>query len=119
DDLLDVNRISHGKIELAREVVDVHDALTVAIESARPAIDANGHEVHVDRTPAPVCVEADPTRLTQVLTNLLSNAAKYTPPHGRIDVRVTVEGGEAVVSVRDTGIGIAPDMLPKVFDLFT
>ena len=119
DDLLDVSRITRGKVELRKEAIDLAEAATRAVESARPLIDARRHRLTYEGPPAPVRVEADPVRLTQVIGNLLTNAAKYTDEGGRITLTVGWEAGEAVVRVRDTGVGIAPEMLPRVFDLFT
>jgi signal transduction histidine kinase/CheY-like chemotaxis protein len=119
DDLLDVSRITHGKVELRKEPVTLADAVARAVETARPLIDARRHELIVSCSPEPVVLDADPMRLTQVLGNLLNNAAKYTAEGGRIWVAAGREGGEAVVRVRDTGIGLAPEMLTSVFDLFT
>jgi signal transduction histidine kinase len=119
DDLLDVARITRGKVELRREAVDLAEAATRAVESARPLIDARRHRLTYEGPPVPVRVEADPVRLTQVIGNLLNNAAKYTDEGGQITLMVEREGREAVVRVRDTGVGITPEMLPKVFDLFT
>jgi PAS domain S-box-containing protein len=118
DDLLDVSRVMRGKVDLREERVDVAAAAARAVETAQPLIDARRHTLTVDVPAAPVWVEADPVRLAQVVGNLLTNAAKYTDVGGRITLAVEQAGGEAVVRVRDTGIGIAPDMLPRVFDLF-
>jgi signal transduction histidine kinase len=123
DDLLDISRINRGKIRLRREMIDLGSVVTQAIEASRPDIDARHHELAVVLPPIPPRVDGDPTRLAQVLTNLLNNAAKYTEPGGRIRLAVeTDEGppphGDAVIRVRDTGIGIPPDMLTAVFDLF-
>jgi CheY-like chemotaxis protein/two-component sensor histidine kinase len=118
DDLLDVSRIARGKIELRRERVDVADVVAKAIEMASPLLEEREHDLHVDLSRG-VVVDADPARLAQVIANLLTNAAKYTEKGGRILVRGVAEHGFAVLSVRDSGIGIAPDMLPRVFDMFT
>ena len=117
DDLLDVSRIARGKVELKEELVDIADVVAKAIEVATPLLDQRTHVLDVD-VPPRLWVRGDAIRLTQVLSNLLTNAAKYTPPGGRITVRATDERGEIVIRVRDTGIGIAPDALPRVFDLF-
>ena len=119
DDLLDMTRISVGKIDLQRRPVDVSPIVEGAVESARVALRARGHELIVKAAPEPIVVEADPARLEQVLGNLLDNAAKYTEPGGRIIVTVAREDGAAVIRVRDTGIGIEPDMLPQVFEMFS
>ncbi len=118
DDLLDVSRITRGKIHLRKERVDLNAAAETAIETARPLIEKRGHTLAVSFTPEPLWVEGDRVRLDQVAGNLLTNAAKYTDPGGRIEVRARQVGGEAVLSVRDTGIGIAPEAQAAVFDLF-
>jgi signal transduction histidine kinase len=118
DDLLDVSRITRGKVELRREPVDLNEVARHAVEMSRPLIDQRSHELQVDLSPEPLVLEADATRLEQVLANLLRNSAKYTEPGGRIDLAVRRDGTEALVSVRDNGIGIAPELLPRVFDLF-
>jgi PAS domain S-box-containing protein len=118
DDLLDVSRVMHGRVALRRERVDLATVLTRAVETARSAIDAAGHELTVALPAEPVWVDADVVRLTQVVGNLLHNAAKYTERGGRIALGAGREGDEAVIRVRDTGIGIRPDMLSRIFDLF-
>jgi PAS domain S-box-containing protein len=117
DDLLDVSRIARGKVELKEELVEIVEVVAKAIEIATPLLDQRTHALDVD-VPRRLWVRGDSIRLNQVVSNLLTNAAKYTPPGGRITVRVTEERGEIVICVRDTGIGIAPDVLPRVFDLF-
>lgn len=119
DDLMDLSRIGAGKIELKKEVVKLGDVVVSAAESTRPVIRERRHELDVILSPSPVYVEADPARLEQVFVNLLNNAAKYTPEGGRIWVKGTTEGEEAVVHVEDTGIGIPSDLLPRIFKLFT
>jgi PAS domain S-box-containing protein len=119
DDLLDVSRISRGKVELRSEPTDLLGTLQTALETSRPLIDAGRHHLTVRLSaPGAVRVNGDPTRLSQILSNLLNNAAKYTPEGGRIEVALEVEDGEAVVSVQDSGIGISDEMLPRVFDMF-
>ena len=120
DDLLDVSRISQGKVELRRQRVDVVDAVRAAVETSRPLIAAGRHELTVQLPPAgELVVEADLTRLTQVIANLMNNAAKYTPERGRITVAAERSGAaEALVQVHDSGVGIPAEMLPRVFDLF-
>jgi signal transduction histidine kinase/ActR/RegA family two-component response regulator len=114
-DLVDVARITQGKIALRREAVSVAQAVTEAIDSLRPLIDQHDVEIKVPRA---LMVDADRLRLAQVLTNLLSNAAKYTPAPGRIDIAASDDGEEAMIVVRDNGRGISRSLLPKVFDLF-
>ncbi len=119
DDLLDVSRISTGKLVLHREPVDLADALRSAIETVRPLIDERKHRLDVDLGQATCWVNGDATRLAQIFANLLNNAAKYTNAGGRIELRVERDGADAVVHVRDNGIGIAPGMLTEIFAMFT
>ncbi|MFT3839072.1 MAG: ATP-binding protein [Myxococcaceae bacterium] len=118
DDLLDVSRVSRGKIRLQVEQVDVAAVLAGAIEATAPAIQAKGHVLQTVHPPRQVFVKGDAVRLTQVLSNVLHNAAKFTPDHGRITLAAGVDGGTVWISVKDSGIGIAPAMLTRVFDLF-
>jgi PAS domain S-box-containing protein len=119
DDLLDVSRISMGKVELRREPTDLLGVVQTAIETSRPLIDSGRHRLTVRlSTPGAVRVHGDPMRLSQIVANLLNNAAKYTPEEGRIEVALEVDGAEAIVSVQDSGIGISEEMLPRVFDMF-
>ena len=118
DDLMEVARVTRGRIELRKESVDLGATLRSAIETSRPLIEAARHELTVDLPEEPVTLIADSVRLAQVIANLLNNAAKYTEQGGRISVSARREGTHAVVVVRDTGIGIAGDVLPRVFDLF-
>jgi signal transduction histidine kinase/CheY-like chemotaxis protein len=118
DDLLDVSRITRGKVRLKTDAVELAEVLERAVELSRPLIQARRHELVESLPPAPVWLEADPARLAQVVANLLNNAAKYTDERGRIVLSAAREGGEAVVRVRDTGVGIPAEMLPRVFDLF-
>ncbi len=119
DDLLDVSRITRGKLELRKERVELAGVVHSAVEGSRPVIEASGHRLTISLPAEPVHLEADPTRLAQVFGNLLTNAAKYTERGGQITLSARREGGEAVVSVRDTGIGIAPEHLPHVFEMFS
>jgi PAS domain S-box-containing protein len=119
DDLLDVSRIAQGKIQLRRERIALASAVQSAVETARPHIEASQHQLTVKLPPDPVVVDGDPTRLAEVIANLLTNAAKYTEPGGRIALTVERQGTEAVVSVRDTGIGIAAEHLPHLFKMFS
>jgi PAS domain S-box-containing protein len=118
DDLLDVSRIARGKVELKTETVEIAEVLADAIETASPLIEQRAHTLRVEAAASGLRVDADPTRLSQVISNLLTNAAKYTPPGGEITVAAARLGDEIVLRVRDTGIGIAPEMLPRIFDLF-
>ncbi|MES3002720.1 MAG: ATP-binding protein [Pseudomonadota bacterium] len=119
DDLLDVSRISQGKVELRLELADVASAVQAAVETSRPLIEAGRHVLEV-RLPLPqtLMVNADVTRLCQIVANLLNNAAKYTPDGGRIEVSAQREDGLALVTVKDSGVGIPGAMLPRVFDMF-
>jgi signal transduction histidine kinase len=119
DDLLDVARVTSGKIVLRPERLDLRAVVEVAVETSRPAIDAARHELAVRLPADPLPADGDRTRLTQVLTNLLTNAAKYTPDGGRIEVTAGRTDGAALVRVADTGVGIPAEMLPKVFEVFT
>ncbi len=118
DDLLDVARLSEGKMSLRRDKVDAASIARAAVESVQPLLRERSHQVTVETPSEPVWIHADPARIEQVLTNLLTNAAKYTDPGGRIRVTVRREGLDAVVRVLDTGIGIDPVMLPRIFELF-
>jgi PAS domain S-box-containing protein len=118
DDLLNVSRVSMGKLALKRQQTRLKSVLEEAIEAARPSIEAKGHTLSVDLPPQPVWLAADPMRLAQVFSNLLINAAKYTDAGGRIEVGASVEGARVTVTVRDNGIGIAHEMLPRLFTPF-
>ncbi len=119
DDLLDISRITRGKIQLRTEPVELGQVVTRAVESHRHMFDARRQQLTVSLPIRPVRLEADPVRLTQVLGNLLTNAAKYSEEGGRVWLTAAQEGNLAVIQVRDEGIGIAPDMLDRVFELFT
>ncbi|HVL57121.1 MAG TPA: ATP-binding protein [Burkholderiaceae bacterium] len=119
DDLLDVTRIGAGKMQLLKAPLALRPVLERAIDAVRPLIDERRHRVDLVATVGPIEIEADADRLHQVFTNLLSNAAKYTPEGGRIWISADVEADEAVVRIHDNGIGIAPEMLSRIFDLFT
>jgi signal transduction histidine kinase/CheY-like chemotaxis protein len=118
DDLLDVSRVMRGKVELRKERVELAAVVARAVETAQPLIEAQAHELTVDLPRESLPLEADLVRLAQVLGNLLTNAAKYTEAGGRIWLAARRDGDRVVLRVRDTGIGIPADMLPKVFDLF-
>lgn len=118
EDLIDISRISRGKIDLRMAPVDLSSVLQLAVESVRPLLDSNEHDLTVTLTERPVIIEADPVRLAQIVGNLLSNAAKFTQPHGSIQLKTAIENGAVAISVSDTGIGISPQHLPHVFDLY-
>jgi CheY-like chemotaxis protein len=118
DDLLDVSRITEGKITLRKESVLLGDVVGQAVEASRPVIDSRALAFTVSLPPQLVRLDADPARLAQVFVNLLSNAAKYTPPGGSIWLTAEQLSDEVMIRVRDTGIGLAPEVLPHVFDLF-
>jgi PAS domain S-box-containing protein len=119
EDLLDVSRITHGTLELRKVRIDLGAIVTSAIEAARPLLDAKQHTLSVELPEEVIELEADPVRMAQVFANLLINSAKYTDPGGQIVLRARRSGGEAVVSVRDNGIGITPEMMPRLFTLFS
>ena len=119
DDLVDVARISRDQIELRRESVELASIIHHAIETCRPLAETRGLELTVTPAPAPIYLEADPVRLAQVFSNLLINACKYGDPGGHVAIEARREGAEAVVAVRDDGLGIPADMLATVFDMFT
>ena len=118
DDLLDMSRISQGKVELRRQQVDLASVLKNAVEASEALIATAGHNLIVELPGTPVLLDGDPARLTQVFSNLLNNSAKYTRPGGRIKVDASVDGDAAQVSIIDSGIGIAPEHLPRIFDMF-
>jgi PAS domain S-box-containing protein len=118
DDLLDVSRIARGKIQLKEELVELADVVAKAVEMTSPLFEQRAHTLELDVPRGGLPARGDATRLSQVISNLLTNAAKYTPAGGHITVRATEEQEQVVLRVRDTGIGIAPDVLPHVFDLF-
>ena len=119
DDLLDVARITRGQVELKRERVDLAAVLSTAVETSMPQLEAARHYLDVRVPNTPLLLDADPTRLTQVISNLLNNAARYTPRGGRIVLAAERDGDEAVIAVSDNGIGIAPESLEDVFKMFT
>ncbi len=119
DDLLDLSRISRGKIDLRKERIELAKVIQQAVETSRPAIEQADHELLIEVPPGPIYVNADVTRLAQVFSNLLNNAAKYTERGGRVRLAVQHLGTEAIISVRDNGIGIPAHMLPHVFEMFT
>jgi PAS domain S-box-containing protein len=119
DDLLEMSRITRNKVELQKEPVELAAILRTAVEISQPLIDASRHQLAIALPPEPLTLDADAVRLGQVFANLLNNAAKYTPSGGQIWLSARQEGSEVVVSVRDSGKGIEPEMLQRVFDLFT
>jgi signal transduction histidine kinase/CheY-like chemotaxis protein len=119
DDLLDISRITRGRLEIRKKATDVAFVVASAVETARPSIDAKRHALTVDLPREPVAFYADPLRIAQVLSNLLTNAAKYSEPAGRIRLSARCSGHELVVKVADTGIGISPDAISKMFVMFS
>jgi signal transduction histidine kinase/CheY-like chemotaxis protein/PAS domain-containing protein len=119
DDLLDVSRITRDKIQLRKEAVDGRVLIERALATVGPSIAERRHELSADVAPMPLPLYADPVRVEQILVNLLSNAAKYTPEGGKLSVRAFSLDGQVVYKIKDTGIGIPPEMLPRVFELFT
>lgn len=119
DDLLEVSRIAGGKVELRPEPVNVAAALHGVLETCKPLLDAADHELLFEVADDTLTVHADPVRLSQIISNLLSNAAKYTDRGGKIGLRAWREGAEVLITVTDNGRGMSPDILPRIFDLFT
>jgi PAS domain S-box-containing protein len=118
DDLLDVSRVSRGKIQLRTEPTELGVVLAQAVEVSQPLLGEKRQQIAIEAPPVPLLLEADPTRLVQVFANIINNAAKYSEPGSDISVRVSVQRGEAVVTVRDRGVGMTPELLAKAFDLF-
>ena len=119
DDLLDVARITRGRVELRKERVELNDLIDRAVEAVGPLVAAQRHDLSVSAPRGTLWLDVDPARIQQVLVNLLANACKYTPAQGEIRLTVHREGDKVAISVKDNGVGIAPEVLPKVFDLFT
>jgi len=119
DDLLDIGRITKGKLRLTKEQVELRHVANNAAEAVRPFMDARKHDFSVSLPTTPIWVEADPARIEQVVVNLLNNAAKYTEAGGLIRMTISQEGNEAMIRVRDNGVGITPELLPHIFELFT
>jgi CheY-like chemotaxis protein len=117
--MLEISRITTGKIELRLEPVEIASVIRSAVETSRPLIDAARLQLATTLFPEPLTVAGDPVRLAQVVANLLNNSAKYTEPGGQIWLTVSRHGGDVLISVRDTGIGISPDLLPHVMEMFT
>jgi len=118
DDLLELSRINEGRIELRKERVKLQSILRSALEASAPLVEAAGHELIVHQPEQPLLLHADPVRLIQVISNLLNNAAKYSERGGKVVLTARAEGPEAVISVRDSGIGIPPEMLDRIFEMF-
>ncbi|WP_406698787.1 ATP-binding protein [Singulisphaera sp. Ch08] len=119
DDLLDISRLTHGKIELQRETIDASKILGQAVAAVRPTAELRRQKLTVSSTRGASLVHADPLRLEQILTNLLTNAVKYTPEGGQISVAIAHEDENIILSVKDDGVGIAPERIPQMFELFT
>jgi len=119
DDLLDVSRLTQGKIRIEKQSVDLASVIESALEVSRPSINSHKHRIEVKLPATPVYLDGDPVRLAQIFSNLLNNAAKYTPEGGRISVFSELDGNRVLVRIRDNGCGIPADLLPHVFDLFT
>ncbi|GAA3966050.1 hybrid sensor histidine kinase/response regulator [Allohahella marinimesophila] len=118
DDLLDVSRITTGKLTITKSLVDLQSIMQSAIETSGLFIEELGHDLEVDMPARPICIDADPVRLAQVFSNLLNNAAKYTPRGGKIRFSARVENGQAIIDVVDNGIGIEAEMLAEIFGMF-
>jgi signal transduction histidine kinase len=118
DDLMDLSRVGRGKLQLHREQIELATVVERAIETCGPLVDAAGHHLSVSLPAEPLVLDADPGRLIQVFCNLLSNAAKYTERGGEISLRAEQQDGSAVVRISDTGIGIPPEALPSIFEMF-
>jgi signal transduction histidine kinase len=118
DDLLDISRISQGKLELRRGHVELAAVVARAVEMSRPMIEESGHELTIELPQEQLWLEADPAWLDQVLTNLLNNAAKYTKQGGRVWLRARRDGDTVTLAVRDTGLGISGELMPRLLNLF-
>jgi PAS domain S-box-containing protein len=119
DDLLDVSRITRGQLELKKDYVDLKSIVSVALETARPLMDAKQHTLTVSLPPDPIRLEVDPLRLSQAIGNLLTNAAKYTDPTGRIQLRATLNAQGLSIAIKDNGIGLKPEVIPGLFTMFS
>lgn len=119
DDLLDISQVSRGKFRIKFEVVDVRALIDDALEKSQPVVAGRGHELFVERPTEELMLRGDPTRLQQVITNLLTNAARYTPKGGKIEFRASREKDSLVIRVRDSGMGIAKELVSRIFDLQT
>jgi PAS domain S-box-containing protein len=119
DDLLDISRITRGQLRLRRQACELRAIFSAAVEAARPLLDSKGHQLNLDLPEQPVALDADPLRLSQILSNLLTNAAKYTNPGGRIRASAREQDGRLVIEVEDNGIGLAPAELATIFQMFS
>jgi len=119
DDLMDISRITQNRIELRKEKITLSSAISAALEACAPLIEAKKHDLQVTLPPEALELYADPTRVVQVLSNLLNNAAKYTDPGGRISLTAVCDAESVRISVKDNGIGIDPTHLPKLFEMFS
>ena len=119
DDLLDVSRLELGKVHLQMQPIDLNSAVAAATEASLPTMTARGHQMEVRLAREPLTIDADPVRIEQIIGNLVTNAVKFTPERGHIGIEVSAERDHAIVTVRDDGVGIRPDMLANVFELFT
>jgi len=119
DDLLEVSRITSGKIQLQHDLIELNDVIRNAIETSQPLLEGGKHHFRLDLNSGPIQIEGDMVRLTQVLSNLLNNAAKYTPEGGHISLTTERQNTWALVRIKDTGLGIPPDMLTRIFEMFT
>lgn len=119
EDILDIARIDQGKISLRKEDILLADVVHFAVECSQPLIKAGAHQLVIDIDPDPITLHADHSRITQIISNLLNNAAKYTPHGGRIELSAKTVAGQIEIEVRDNGVGIPPDMQDRIFDLFT
>ncbi len=119
DDLLDVSRVTRGTLELRSQMTELAAVVDAAVETARPVIDAKRHRFSIEMPSEPVVFAADPLRLSQVLSNLLTNAAKYTDPGGEIRLRATADAEQVTIKVSDTGIGMSANAISRVFAMFS
>jgi signal transduction histidine kinase/CheY-like chemotaxis protein len=119
DDLLDVSRITRGKVQLKKERIDVRTILDTALEVSRPFIEESRHRLFISTPEEALLLDADPTRMAQVVSNLMNNAAKYTPEGGRIELSAERDNSDVIIRVRDNGVGLTSEALPKVFELFS
>lgn len=118
NDLLDLSRVAAGKIILKREIVDLREIVAQSVRVVKPGADKHGLDIRIDQPPEPVTVDADPIRIDQIVTNLLTNAIKYTPDGGHVSLALGKDGGEAFLNVSDDGVGIAPERIGGIFELF-